>query len=285
MPTFDTPEPIAVTIELALGDVHVIASDRDDTVVAVNPSDRSRPADRDAADQTTVELDAGRLVVRAPRPRGLGKVIGPSSRSGSVVIVIELPSGSHLHSDAALGDVRGDGRLGDVRVKVDVGHIHLDETDEVDLATSTGSVTVGRVAGDATIKGAGEVRVTAVHGEAQVRNLNGRTWVGEVTGELRVRSSNGDITIERSRGQANAKTANGHIRVDEVAGGSIELATGSGRVDVGITTDTVAWVDAHSHFGRISRDLDDAPTPPEDDRSTAEVRARTSFGDIAIHRA
>ena len=283
MPTFDTPEPITVTIELALGDVHVIASDRDDTVVAVNPSDRSRAADREAAERTTVELDAGGLVVRAPRPRGLGKVVGPSSRSGSVDIVIELPSGSHLHSDAALGDLRGDGRLGDVRVKVAAGHLHLDETGELDLATSTGSVTVGRVAGDATIKGAGEVRVTAVSGDAEVKNLNGRTWVGEVAGELRVRSSNGDITIQRSRGQANAKTANGDIRIEEITGGSIDLATGLGRVDVGITPEVAVWVDVHSRFGRIIRDLGDAH-PPEDDRATAEVRARTSHGDIAIHR-
>jgi DUF4097 and DUF4098 domain-containing protein YvlB len=284
MPTFPTPEPIGVTIELALGDVHVIASDRDDTVVAVNPSDRSRPADIEAADQTTVEFDAGRLVVRTPRPRGLGKVVGPGSRSGSVVIVIELPSGSDVQSDSALGDFRGDGRLGDIRVKVAVGHIRLDESTEVDLSTSTGSITVGRVAGDATIKGAGELRVAAVGGHSQFKNLNGKTWVGEATGELRVRSSNGSITIERIHGRANAKTANGDIRIDEVAGGSIDLATASGRIDIGITADTAAWIDAHSRFGRIIRDLDVAPAP-EGAPSTAEIRARTGAGDITIFRA
>lgn len=284
MPAFDTSEPIAVTIELARGDIHVIASDRDDTVVAVNPSDPSRAADTEAADRTTVELDLERLVIRAPRPRGLGKVVGPGNRSGSVDIVIELPSGSHLHSDAALGNVRTDGRLGDVRVKVGAGHLHLDETGDVDLATGTGSVTVGRVAGDATIRGAGEVRVTAVRGDADVKNLNGGTWVGEVTGELTVRSSNGDITIHCSRGQAHARTANGAIRIAEVAGGGIDLATGNGRVDVAIAAGTAAWVDAHSRFGQITRDLDDAPRPGSD-RPTAEVRARTSYGDITIHRA
>ena len=283
MPTFDTSEPIAVTVELAVGDVHVIASDRDDTVVAVNPNDRSRAADMEAADRTTVELDGGRLAIRAPRPRGLGKVVGPGNRSGSVDIVVELPSGSHLRSDAAIGNVRADGRLGDVRVKLGVGHLHLDETGDLDLATGTGSVTVGRVAGDATIKGAGEVRVTAVRGDADVKNLNGGTWVGEVTGELTVRSANGDITIDRSRGQGHARTANGAIRIAEVAGGGIDLATGNGLVDIGIAADTAAWVDAHSRFGRITRELDDVPMPG-DDRRTAEVRARTSHGDIAIHR-
>jgi DUF4097 and DUF4098 domain-containing protein YvlB len=283
MPTYDTSDPIAVTIELAIGDVHVIASDRDDTVVAVNPSDRSRAADAEAAGRTTVAFDVGRLAVQAPRPRGLGKVVGPGSRSGSVDIVVEVPSGSHLRSDAALGNVRADGRLGDVRVKVGVGNLHLDATGDLALATGTGSITVGRVAGDATIRGAGEVRVTAVRGDADVKNLNGGTWVGEVTGELTVRSSNGDITIHRSGGQAIVKTANGGICVDEVASGSLDLATGNGRLDVGIAADTAAWVDAHSRFGRITRELDDVPMPG-DDRRTAEVRARTSHGDIAIHR-
>lgn len=284
MPTFTTPEPIAATVELGLGDVHVIASDRDDTVVTVNPSDRSRPADVDAASQTTVELDAGRLAVRAPRLRGLGKIVGPNSRSGSIMVVVELPSESHLQITSALGDVRADGRLGDVRVRVGAGHIHLDDTAAAELATGIGSVTIGRVGGDATIRGAGEVRIAAVHGHAQVKNLNGRTRVGEVTGDLRLRSSNGDITIERNDGRADAKTANGNIRIDEVGGGSIDLATGSGRIDIGITSDTAAWVDVHSRFGRITRELDDAQAPV-DEIATAEIRARTSAGDIAIRRA
>ena len=38
MPTFDTPEPISVTVELTLGDVRISAAERTDTVVAVEPS-------------------------------------------------------------------------------------------------------------------------------------------------------------------------------------------------------------------------------------------------------
>lgn len=284
MPTFDTPEQITATIDIPIGAVHLIASDRTDTVVAVNPGDPSRPRDVSVAQETHIEYADGRLVVRAPRPRGLVNLVSGASRYGRVEVVVELPDGSEVEVEAQVGDVRADGRLGEVRVKTAAGEIRVDDTGPARLETPGGAVTLGRAAGRVSIVAAGEVRVTAVRGDAQVKNLNGRTWVGEVTGELRVRSSNGDITIHRSSGQANAKTANGDIRIDEVAGGSIHLATGSGRVDVGITADTAAWVDAHSRFGRIIRDLDDAPTPG-DDRSTAEVRARTSFGDIAIHRA
>ncbi|MGI8415742.1 MAG: DUF4097 family beta strand repeat-containing protein, partial [Nakamurella sp.] len=35
MPTFGTPEPITVTIDLPIGDVRLTASDREDTVVEV----------------------------------------------------------------------------------------------------------------------------------------------------------------------------------------------------------------------------------------------------------
>ncbi|QBI18455.1 hypothetical protein ER308_01980 [Egibacter rhizosphaerae] len=283
MQTFHTPEPITAVIDVALGAVHLIASDRTDTVVTVNPSDRTREADVEAAEKTRIEHDSDGLAVRGHAPSGLGKLVGPSSRSGWVSVVIELPAGSDVEVDAQVGDVRADGRLGEVRVKTN-GEIRCDDTGPARLETRAGAVTLGRAGGRVTVVAAGEVRITAVQGEAEVKNLNGRTWIGEVTGELRVRSSNSDITIGRTHGPIEARTANGAISVGEVTGGRINLATGSGQVDVGIHAGTAAWVDAHSRFGRITRDLDDAHGPG-DDGATAEIRARTSFGDIAIHRA
>ncbi len=58
MPSFETVRPIAVSIDLAhcMGMVHVIASDRTDTVVAVNPDDRNRQVDVETAKQTVVDL-------------------------------------------------------------------------------------------------------------------------------------------------------------------------------------------------------------------------------------
>ena len=43
MPTFETPDPISVTIDI-VGDARITASDRTDTVVTVRPPTRpSRP--------------------------------------------------------------------------------------------------------------------------------------------------------------------------------------------------------------------------------------------------
>ncbi len=69
MPSFETVQPIAVSIDVthSMGMVNVIASDRSDTVVAVNPRDRNRQVDVETAKQTVVDLNGGSLTIRAPR--------------------------------------------------------------------------------------------------------------------------------------------------------------------------------------------------------------------------
>jgi hypothetical protein len=54
MPTFDTPEPISVSLEIGVGDIQIAASDRADTVVEVRPTDPRKAADVQAAEQTRV---------------------------------------------------------------------------------------------------------------------------------------------------------------------------------------------------------------------------------------
>ena len=69
MPTFDTPEPITATIDLAIGDVRISAGDRATTVVDVQPSDPSSEDDRKVAEQTRVEYANGQLLVKTPKLR------------------------------------------------------------------------------------------------------------------------------------------------------------------------------------------------------------------------
>ena len=110
MPSFETRDPISVTLEITQGDVQVIATDRLDTVVAVNPSDRSRKLDVEAAEQTQVEYSNGRLRVKGPKPRGLGgyiSFIGVGGRLGSIDVTIELPANSRIQVDSVFVDFRG----------------------------------------------------------------------------------------------------------------------------------------------------------------------------------
>jgi len=283
MPAFETREPISVTVELQLGDVHVIASERADTVVVVNPSDRSRKPDMEAAEKTRVEYSDGRLLIRAPRPRSLGTYIGVG-RTGSIDVTIELPTDSNLNGEAGWADFRGNGRLGDIIIKTGAGDIRLDTTRQLHLTTGAGSVTVNRAVGRTELTGAGDMRIGVINGEAEIKNLNGKTWVGEVTGALRVKSANGDITVDLAHAGVGAKTANGHIQIGEVVSGSVVLATAAGGLEIGIRDGTAAWVDAKTQFGRVHNDLGSAEAP-EPSQETVEIRARTSFGDIVIHRS
>ena len=50
MTTFDTPGPITATVDLPIGELHVVASDRTDTTVEVH----SNVADRKQADAVRV---------------------------------------------------------------------------------------------------------------------------------------------------------------------------------------------------------------------------------------
>ena len=67
MPTFDTPEPISVTLEVGVGDIRIVASDRTDTIVDVRPSDPAKRSDVTAAEQTRVEYANGSLLVKAQK--------------------------------------------------------------------------------------------------------------------------------------------------------------------------------------------------------------------------
>lgn len=283
MTSFETPQPISVKVEFLVGRAHLIASRRSDTVVVVNPMDRSDRTDVEAAGKTTVEFSHGTLIVRSPKSRGLGNYI-VLGRQGSVDITIELPEGSQVEGSAGYADFRVDGRLGDTRIKTGAGDIEVDETTTLHLASGAGSVAVRHAAGRAEVTTAGDMRLGTIDGEAQIKNQTGKTSIGEVAGPLRVRSANGDIIVDRAHSDVGAKTANGNITVGEVISGSVVLGTAAGHLDIGIREGTAAWIEASTGYGRVHNSLDTASGPGPSEKAV-EIKARTSFGDIAIHRS
>ena len=284
MPTFETNQPIVLSIEMSQGAVHVIASDRTDTVVAVNPSDRDRPEDVEAAEKTVVDLANGTLSIRTPKPRGIAAPLLGWKRGGSVEVTVELPEGSSLRADAGFADFRCDGRLGDVEVKTGAGDVRLDRTGALRVRSGAGHVAVEEASGRAEIVAAGDMTIGVVAGDADVKNLNGRTWIGRVGGNVRVKSANGDVMIEDAGRDVTVKTANGNIRLGQVARGSVTIETASGGLEIGVREGTAAWIDATTKFGRVHNDLTPADDP-EPSAETVQVRARTSFGDVVIARS
>jgi Toastrack DUF4097 len=282
MPTFDTPEPISVTVELGVGDIRIVASDRTDTKVEVRPSDGAKKSDVTAAEQTRVEYADGRLLIKAPKGwrqytfRGGGE---------SIDVQVDLPAGSHVRGEAGVAALRCSGRLGECRYRTGVGDIQLDRAGPVQLKTGAGDISVDQAVGDAElITGSGAVQIDSISGTAVVKNSNGDTWIGEVTGDLAVNAANGKISIDQAHATVAAKTANGDVRLGEVARGAVLAQTGMGKVEIGILDGVAAWLDLDTRFGKVRNNLD-AAERPEPGEDSVEVRARTAFGDITIHRA
>ena len=281
MPVFDTPEPISVQVDLPVGDAWITATDRADTVVEVRPRNASNKSDVSAADQTTVEYVAGRLMIRAPKSWRRYSFV---SAGPSVDVLIEVPSGSSVQAEASWAAFRCEGRLGECRFNTG-GTIRLDQTGALDIDTSHGEVVVQRVAGSARVtSSSGKVRLGEVDGTTEIKNSSGDCWIGQSTGDVRASTAYGDITVDRALASVTARTAHGSVRIGDAARGSIDLQTSYGGIEVGIRRGTAAWLDLSSRNGRVHNALDTTDEPSPDD-DTVEVRASTSWGDIMIRRA
>jgi DUF4097 and DUF4098 domain-containing protein YvlB len=281
MPTYDTPGPIAVTVELLVGDVRITASDRTDTVVDVRPSRAKKASDARAAREVRVELVHGELRIKSPKQWRQYSPFGPN---GSADVTIEVPTGSSVNGSTGMGSLRVDGEVGSCRFRSGMGDLRLDHTGELHLKTGFGSVVVDRAEGDADVHAAGDIRIGEVAGTLTVKNANGDTVVGRATSDVEVKAANGAISIGQAGGSVRAKSAVGNIRVGEVGHGVVVLRTSMGDLDIGIPEGAAAYLEANTQYGRVRNTLT-VSEGPGGARTTVEVRAQTSYGDVHIHRA
>jgi len=280
MPTFETLEPISVTVDLSVGFVRITASDRTDTVVELRPSDPADESDVQATQQTRVDYADGVLRIIGPK-----RTFDFSRKTRSVDVAIELPSGSQVSVDLQAGDIRCAGRLGQSKLKTSIGNVWLEQTGPLRLNTGAGHVTADDITGNAEVStGSGKIRIGEIDGTAVVKNSNGDTTIDAVTGDVRVRAANGAISIERAGAGVDAKSSNGDIRLGQVVRGSVMVGTAMGSLEIGIADGTAAWLEMNTGFGHVRNLLENA-VRPEDADQTVEVRGRTSYGDITIHRS
>lgn len=282
MPTFHTPDPISITVELGVGDLRIDASERTDTVVEVSPSNPDKKADITAAEQTRVEYANGQLAVRVPTG---WRQWTPWGGDGSVDVHIGVPTGSQLRGKAGVAALRATGRLGECNFKNGVGEIQLDQAGPLKLRNGGGDISVTRALGDTEISvGSGSLHIGEIDGSAALRNTNGDTSIGGVTGDVRVNAANGKVAVDRAGAGVTAKTANGDIRLGQVARGQILAETACGKVDIGVLDGVAAWLDLNTHAGQVRSELDAAGSPVSGEE-TVQVRARTALGDITVRHA
>lgn len=277
MPTFPTPEPIDLAVDIPYGRLEVVAGDRTDTVVTVSPTSSSA-ADRRGAEKTRVDFDGRRVVVEVPRHF---TIIGPSE---SVEVRVELPAGSRLTADVG-GSVRTTGRLAATRVKGSLGPVDIETSADLWVRAGHGNLTVGSADGAVElIADHGQMRIGRVSGDAILKSSHGSVTIDEVGGDVEAKLSYGELEIERARGGVAAKTAYGSIRLGEISAGTVQVESGYGQIDIGVAAGVAVWLDAASRDGRVRNDLESGAAPADSEDSVA-VRARTTYGDITITRS
>jgi hypothetical protein len=280
MPTYNTPTPIDLAINLQVGAIEVFASDRADTVVTVSATNPAKAVDRRGAEETAVDFDGRRVTITGPRPRI--SWIGPTE---SVDVKVELPTGSRFTAEIAVGGVRTVGRLGATRIKCSMGPVDLDTTGDLWLRAGHGNATVGTAEGglEATADH-GQIRVGTVTGDAILKASHGSILVAESGGDLDAKLSYGDLEVTKALASVSAKTAYGSIQLREVSSGSIQVESGFGQVTVGVRPGVAAWLDLSSKDGHVRNELDGDHAPDASEQTVA-VRARTQYSDISIQRA
>ncbi len=280
MPTYPSPTPVDLAVNLQVGWIEVVAEDRADTVVTVSPSNPDKAVDRRGAEETQVDFDGQRATIVGPRPRL--SWIGPTE---SVDVRVELPAGSRLTAEIAVGGLRSIGRLGATRIKSSVGTVEVDTTGDLWLRAAHGNATVGTAEGGIEMTADhGQIRVGTVTGDAILKASHGTIWVGEAGGDLEAKLSYGDLEITKALASVAAKTAYGSIRLHEVSSGSIRIESGFGQVTIGVRPGVPAWLDLSSKNGRVRNELDGDRAPDPSEQAIA-VRARTQGGDITVQRA
>jgi DUF4097 and DUF4098 domain-containing protein YvlB len=280
MPTFDTPGPITVALELGIADVRLDLSERRNTVVDVRPTHEANPTDVKAAERTTIGFANGTLAIKSSKGWRRWAVRGSN---GSIEVRIDAPAGSAIHGETGVADLVVSGPLGEVRYRAGVGDVGLAHTGRAEITCGMGAITVETIDGRADIKTAGAIRIGSIDGPAVIRNANGDSRVGEIHGDARLHASNGAIVVDLARASVVAKSANGAIRIGEVARGRVVAQTAMGPIEIGIADGVPAWLDLSTKFGAVRNDLE-RTGPPTDDDEAVEVQASTSMGDITIRR-
>jgi DUF4097 and DUF4098 domain-containing protein YvlB len=81
------------------------------------------------------------------------------------------------------------------------------------------------------------------------------------------------------------RTASGDQQLRSVVEGTVELASASGDIRVGIKQGSRLWVDARSMSGDVSSELEVGDEVPEEDGPLVELKVTAMSGDVEVVRA
>lgn len=152
-------------------------------------------------------------------------------------LVIEVPVGSEVDVNLAVGEVEADGVEADLSID-----------------TGSGAVTALDIAGSLEVEtGSGSIVVRGVEGDLYAETGSGRIEASEVRGrEIEIDTGSGSVRgYDLSADVLGVDTGSGGIELERVSATDVSLDTGSGSIDIELLTD-IDRLDADTGSGSIT---------------------------------
>jgi DUF4097 and DUF4098 domain-containing protein YvlB len=280
--TFATPGRVLLVVENEVGLVAITARAGGTTHVSL---EADTPGAEELVERSTVvsRQSAGRdhVVVKVPRAHGMKFV-----RRNGVTVRVDVPPGSDVEVSTASADVELNGSIGGADLKTASGDITADDVGDLHAKTASGDIEVGTVGGDLRMHTAsGDLRCVRVDGRASVSTTSGDAEIGAAADRIDVRATAGDVRLGDVAGDANVVAISGDVHVLSIAGGSTNIRSVSGDVEVGIAKGVTLRVDAETLSGTMHSDIPLADTPigPTGDPKVALI-VRSVSGNVRIER-
>ncbi|MCW4456984.1 DUF4097 domain-containing protein [Microbacterium sp. MPKO10] len=280
MTEFAVESTPTLRLDIQMGTIEIIATDRTNVSVSVAPSNPKRSGDSATAERTRVTASSDTIEVITPRRWA---VLGPGD---SVDIIIKTPLGSHVDARLGYGFLRATGALGDVSIDSGSGDTTLDTTRNLTSNGGHGTLRCAAVLGNASVKlASGNARIGRIDGDAQITGSHGNIDVGRLGGSSVLKTASGSIEIGTSVDDLTATTAYGSLQVGELSNGTTHVQSAHGRIDVGVRPGVAVWLDASSKQGSVRSSLAVDDAGPSEGDKTLGLHAHTTYGDIMIHYA
>jgi putative adhesin len=223
---FTTPNPIAVQVRVASGEIQISTVDGDQSSVVFEGSQK-------LLDAVKVDLVGDRLVIDERRKSAFGFL---RFFEDALRVDVRVPHGSRVEMTSASAEAKLDGSFAGLDLTSAAGKIVA--TGEIDgdvrVKTVSGDVYLPRVTGDANVHTvSGDVEADSVDGSVSARSVSGSVRIGALhEGRVNVQSVSGDVELGIASGTSidvDANSASGELSSE------VPLSDRPGATDAGPT--------------------------------------------------
>jgi hypothetical protein len=311
MKSFLTPDPIALEIRNAAGEIQIILTDTQTTTIDVTAG-TSHPLgfldDVFKAFGGSRGFGRGRSSGYRPGPFGEQPPVGAEfggdpNAFETLTEIIDLVRIEHRDGERASVIVDTDPARDGWRTSFTVvitaplrSSIRVQaQTADVVVTGAAGLVDVRTASGDTKLdetgektlvqSASGDVRIAVAGGSVDVRTASGNVQIGPVAGDVLVHTASGDVSLGAVSGDINARSVSGDVKVADATSGIAQVSAVSGDVEIGIHSGSLAAINLSTVSGSTDNHFEVAGEVPEGDTPVLEITVKTTSGDIRLHRA